>query len=326
MMLMDTKGLYEKWYQDIMDSQGADTGHIPHTAPFLGGGGGPGGWGCAVYVIPLQYHKVYGDTALLEQGYPAILRWLTYMHTRCEGGLVVREEDGGWCAPADRSMLPEPFVNSYYYIQGLRAAGEIARLLHKDELPWLDERIQRSTKAFINHYFDTDTGDFCSGTGAANAFALNLGLGDERTRDNLIRRYQAAGQPDTGIFGTPVLLERLFREGEGDLAVRLMTNKSPVSFAAMMDSGATTLWEHWEGTASHNHPMFGSAVKLLFTEILGIRQKEGSCGYSDYFIRPADVPSINWAEGFMETAAGKISVRWTRDAEGKIQLEGDHHE
>ena len=48
MLLLDTKELYRKWYQDILDSQGAETGHIPHTAPFLGGGGGPGGWGCAV--------------------------------------------------------------------------------------------------------------------------------------------------------------------------------------------------------------------------------------------------------------------------------------
>lgn len=42
MLLLDSGKLYEKWYQDILDSQGADTGHIPHTAPFLGGGGGPG--------------------------------------------------------------------------------------------------------------------------------------------------------------------------------------------------------------------------------------------------------------------------------------------
>lgn len=42
MLLLDTKELYRKWYQDILDSQGAETGHIPHTAPFLGGGGGPG--------------------------------------------------------------------------------------------------------------------------------------------------------------------------------------------------------------------------------------------------------------------------------------------
>ena len=68
MLLLDSGKLYEKWYQDILDSQGADTGHIPHTAPFLGGGGGPGGWGCAVYVIPMNYYRVYGDSSLLEKG------------------------------------------------------------------------------------------------------------------------------------------------------------------------------------------------------------------------------------------------------------------
>ena len=97
MLLLDTKELYRKWYQDILDSQGAETGHIPHTAPFLGGGGGPGGWGCAVYQVPLAWAKIYGDDSLLVQGYDAILRWFDYMDAHSEKGLVVREEEGGWC-------------------------------------------------------------------------------------------------------------------------------------------------------------------------------------------------------------------------------------
>ena len=97
MLLLDAKELYRKWYQDILDSQGAETGHIPHTAPFLGGGGGPGGWGCAVYQVPLAWAKIYGDDSLLVQGYDAILRWFDYMDAHSEKGLVVREEEGGWC-------------------------------------------------------------------------------------------------------------------------------------------------------------------------------------------------------------------------------------
>ena len=84
MLTLDVKGLYEKWYQDILDSQGADTGHIPHTAPFLGGGGGPGGWGGAVYLLPMAFHRIYGDKSLLEKGYPAMIRWLEYMDSRSE--------------------------------------------------------------------------------------------------------------------------------------------------------------------------------------------------------------------------------------------------
>ena len=69
---------------------------------------------------------------------------------------------------------------------------------------------------------------------------------------------------------------------------------------------------------SHDHPMFGSVVKLLFTEILGIRQKEGSCGYTDLFADPADIKALTWAEGSLRTSAGTVSVSWKRDTEGCI--------
>lgn len=324
MLLLDSGKLYEKWYQDILDSQGADTGHIPHTAPFLGGGGGPGGWGCAVYVIPMNYYRVYGDSSLLEKGYPAIVRWLEYMNTRCENGLVVREEEGGWClgewcAPeSEPEMIPAAFVNTYYYIQGLQETKEAARILHHEEPEWLEERLRQARDAVVNTYFDRQTEDFCGGIGAANAFALNLGLGTARTKENLITKYKELGRLDTGIFGTPVLVERLFREGEADLAFTMLANRSRISFAEMMKNGATTLWEKWEGSDSHDHPMFGSVVKLLFTEILGIRQKEGSCGYTDLFADPADIKALTWAEGSLRTSAGTVSVSWKRDAEGCI--------
>lgn len=318
MLTLDTKQLYEKWYQDILDSQGIDTGHIPHTAPFLGGGGGPGGWGSAVYIIPISYYRIYGDPGLLEKGYPAILRWLEYMNSHCEKGLVVREEEGGWClgewcAPAsETAVLPPAFVNTYFYIQGLKALRQITKILHQPEPVWLEDRIREAKNAVIRTYFDEKTGDFCGGTGAANAFARNLGLGTFQTSENLIAKYKSLGRIDTGIFGTPILLERLFQEGEADLACHLMTNPNQVSFAQMMQAGATTLWENWEGTASHNHPMFGSVVKLLFSEILGIRQKPDTCGFKDYFISPANVTSLSWAKGSIRTNVGTISVKWTQ--------------
>lgn len=40
----DAEKVYLKWIGDILDGQEAD-GHIQHTAPFEGGGGGPAGWG-----------------------------------------------------------------------------------------------------------------------------------------------------------------------------------------------------------------------------------------------------------------------------------------
>ena len=96
---------------------------------------------------------------------------------------VVREEGSGWClgewcAPeAEPEKLPEAFVNTCFYIQGLQALGQITQILHKEEPEWVKDRILTAKKAVMDTFFDANTGDFCGGTGAANAFALNVGLG-----------------------------------------------------------------------------------------------------------------------------------------------------
>jgi len=364
MLLLDTKELYRKWYQDILDSQGAETGHIPHTAPFLGGGGGPGGWGCAVYQVPLAWAKIYGDDSLLVQGYDAILRWFDYMDAHSEKGLVVREEEGGWClgdwcfpASEEKEQLPEAFINTFYYLHGLQEMMQISEKMNNKLPIRFAEREKNVKNAFLDAYFDPKTGDFCEGRAAGNAYGLTLGLGDERTKKHLVEKYEALGRFDTGIFGTSMLLEQLFSIGAGDLAVRLLTNDSEAaSFAHMKRNGATTLWERWDGRESHNHPMFGACVRLLFTQILGIRMMPAaqppvvnptqpdvtapqaqalkplngelqppavpaSAQHFSYEIRLSSQRQLTWAKGSIQTPDGILSVSWELLENGEKQVE-----
>lgn len=364
MLLLDTKELYRKWYQDILDSQGAETGHIPHTAPFLGGGGGPGGWGCAVYQVPLAWAKIYGDDSLLVQGYDAILRWFDYMDAHSEKGLVVREEEGGWClgdwcfpASEEKEQLPEAFINTFYYLHGLQEMMQISEKMNNKLPIRFAEREKNVKNAFLDAYFDPETGDFCEGRAAGNAYGLALGLGDERTKKHLVEKYEALERFDTGIFGTSMLLEQLFSIGAGDLAVRLLTNDSEAaSFAHMKRNGATTLWERWDGRESHNHPMFGACVRLLFTQILGIRMMPAaqppvviptqpdvttqptqalkplngelqppvvpaSAQHFSYEIRLSSQRQLTWAKGSIQTPDGILSVSWELLENGEKQVE-----
>ena len=364
MLLLDAKELYRKWDQDILDSQGAETGHIPHTAPFLGGGGGPGGWGCAVYQVPLAWAKIYGDDSLLVQGYDAILRWFDYMDAHSEKGLVVREEEGGWClgdwcfpASEEKEQLPEAFINTFYYLHGLQEMMQISEKMNNKLLIRFAEREKNVKNAFLDAYFDPETGDFCEGRAAGNAYGLALGLWDERTKKHLVEKYEVLGRFDTGIFGTSMLLEQLFSIGAGDLAVRLLTNDSEAaSFAYMKRNGATTLWERWDGRESHNHPMFGACVRLLFTQILGIRMTPSaqppvinpaqpdvtappaqalkplngelqpsavpaSAQHFSYEIRLSSQRQLTWAKGSIQTPDGILSVSWELLENGEKQVE-----
>ena len=328
MLTLDVRKLYEKWMEDIVDGQDPVTGHVQHTAPFYGGGGGPGGWGGAVYRIPTLYTRMYGDTAFLRRYYPAMRLWLEYMESRSENGLVVREEEGGWClgdwtgdhCPPENPMMPEPYVNTYYYIQGLRAVMEAARMLEiEEDIASLKAREDRCVAAIKEAYYDEATGSFCGGARGADAFAVDLGLGDARTLQGLVDRYRGKDSLDTGIFATDILVDLLFRHGQGELARRLIGT----SVKPMRDCGNGTLWETWTGMYSHNHPMYGAMVRSLFTHVLGIRQKPGSTGFEQVEIAPADIPGLDWAEGHITVPRGRIAVRYRREKDGRLRVESE---
>ncbi len=152
----------------------------------------------------------------------------------------------------------------------------------------------------------------------ADAFALDLGLGDKRTELNLVAKYSRLMTFDTGIFGTDILIRVLFERGYAALAAAILTNNGESSFANMMRHGSKTLWENWDGCDSMNHPMFGAVVEYIFTEMLGIKQRPGSVGFEDVEIAPAYLPEIGNISGSILTPNGRISVSVSYDVDGKM--------
>ncbi len=274
MTCFDAESMYRKWIRDIADCQDIYNGHVQHTAPFYGGGGGPGGWGGAMVIVPYAFYKHYGDKALLERYYPNMLRYLDYLESHSEKGLVVREEKGGWClgdwcSPKNRNLIPEPFVNTYFHLKTLKMTMEIADILGKPQKE-LKARYEKVKKAFLEKYYDKKTATFCGSVEACDAYGYDLGFGNEKTLRAIVEKYEKLGQFDTGIFGTDILIRTLCENGHKDLAFKLLTSEKESSFYNMKKQGATTLWENWDGCDSHSHPMFGAVVEYIvkyFNEI-----------------------------------------------------------
>ena len=328
MKMLDTEAFYRKWLQDIADSQDKLTGHIQNTAPYTHSGGGLGGWGCAIVEMPWQFYLHYGDTAPLAAYYPNMLRYFDYLELHSANGLVVSDKAGEWClgewANPSPVILPAPFVNTYFYVRALQHMVEIAKLTgHEQDIPLFEARIATRKAAIEHAYLNTWDGNFFGCLQAGNAFALDLGLGDERTYQNLLAYYEGLGEFDTGIFGTELLIRLLFERGNGELAVRLLTSEKAHSFTEMKRRGATTLWEHFPDSyrdRSHSHPMFGAVVSHLYDYLLGIRQ-EGA-GYDHPVIAPVLVPQINTLSGHRTLKTGRLCVAYKK-GDGRVCFEID---
>ena len=317
MMLLDSQKFYKKWLEDISDCQSIGNGHVQHTAPFMGGGGGPAGWGGAIAVVPYEMYKIYGDKETFRRYLPKILRYFDYLDSRSSGGLVCREEEGGWClgdwCPPEPITICEPFVNTALYVKQMMMTKEASEAIGESETAaMLEKRIEEKKQAILNAYYSPQTGSFIGDAQGANSFAVDIGLGGERAFNNTKRKYDAADAFDTGIFGTDILTRVLFERGCADTAFRLLTSTGKGSFYNMKKQGATTIWENWDGERSHSHPMFGAVTRYLFSFILGITQEKNSAGYEKIVIAPQIPDGLNRASGHITTVRGKIAVSFIR--------------
>lgn len=318
MIMLDAKAFYKKWIRDIFDSQDKKSGHIPHTAPFAGGGGGPGGWGMAAITVPYYYYKIYGDITPAAENYSGIKKWIQYLCEHSENGLIIKEEPNGWClgdwASPEAMRLEPVYVNTCLFIRALKFAKFIAEKLGKHEDAEHFEYIAKSAAYSVDEkFFDTATSDYAGGKQGANAFSLAAGLGNAETVENLKVFYKKLGCFDTGFLATDLLTEVLFENGEADTAIGLMSSHSVGGFGYQMDMGATTLWESWDYNNSLNHPMFGACSRMIFAGILGIGQEKESVGFEKTVISPKIPSQINFAHGYITVGNGKIEVNWKKD-------------
>lgn len=311
MLTLDAKELYRKWIRDILDSQDKKSGHVQHTAPFQGGGGGPGGWGTAIITVPYAYYKAYGDTEMLKNTLPEMRRFIDFTKKSMENGLVTKEIEGGWCLGdwcyLDSGALPPAFVNTSLFIHALRLYGfmiERIGLKKEQELINLEkEAICAVKKAYKG----------LSSIGSAMVYAYFIGI-DETAKFE--EYYEKLSHFDTGFIGTDILSEVIFKKGNANLFYKLFSSEDIGSYLYMKRSGATTLWETWKGEGSHSHPMFGGSVRQLFSGILGIRQEYDSVGYEKVMINPALPDQMNFASGRISTVNGNISVSLQRKESG----------
>ena len=173
--------------------------------------------------------------------------------------------------------VPSPLISSWAYITQLRMASEIAWALGKaTDAAVFETRAQASSTAFVDAYWRvsnvTGAPTFADGSltqQAANALALDLALPgelggavlplDDGQRQASVSAMvtamdEAQNHSIAGIHGQAALYPALSGSGHAARAAAANIACDYPSFCNEIRSGnATTLWEKFDGTASHNH-------------------------------------------------------------------------
>jgi alpha-L-rhamnosidase len=319
-MNFDMAAFYTNFVRDIRDVQD-NKGQITDTVPFIWGSRpADPAWGTAYPLLCWYMYQYYGDTRILEEQYDGLKKYVEFLKTRAENGLVKYSYYGDWVAV---EKCPGAIVSSFYYYYDTKILADAARVLGKAQDAALYDKLTADIRtAFNREYYNPKTGDYADGTQTANTLPLFLGIATEkegsawgRLFDDIV--YKHDSHLTTGIIGTKYIMELLTRNGNADLAYDIAVQTTYPSWGYMIENGATTLWELWqkrEGPSmnSHNHPMFGSVGAWLYKALAGINPAPGSAGFEKILFQPQVVRDLRHASGRLETLRGEISCAWSR--------------
>ncbi|GAA5039738.1 alpha-L-rhamnosidase [Thermocatellispora tengchongensis] len=244
--------------------------------------------------------------------------WLEPKQRAADGSLVdpVMSDPMAWYA-ADKGE-----VGTAYLFRSVRTLAAVAQVLgHDDDAACYRETAEKVRHAWQTEFLDAE-GRTKSGTQAGYVRALAFDLVPEELREKAARHLvdlidAAGGHLGTGFLSTADLLPVLADTGHPDVAYSVLYQRTSPSWLGMLDRGATTIWEDWDGvsedgtaTASLNHYSKGAVIRFLHTHTLGLRQASGSVGWESFLVAPVLNDAITWATGTFDGPQGRIAVEW----------------
>ena len=318
--------------------------YAPGTALEHSAGSGAG-WSDAGVVIPWTSWLQTGDTSMIEQNWAAMAKYLDAINTANPDGLWAMESGiafGDWLSPEGRTN--QVLIATAYWAYDVTLMREMAhatgRTQEEQKYAQLFEKIRAAfEKKFVREDgfvagvdkggspFGERTKTATEGAGDTQTgyvLALHMNLLPESLRtaaaQKLVDKIAANhGLLATGFLGTPYLLEELTKTGHADVAYQVLLNTKYPSWGYVVEHGATTMWERWNGDQmkdqpgmnSYNHYAYGAVADWIYRYAAGIDATPLDAGFHTVMLHPvfdARLGSIDFA---YPSAYGIIRSAWT---------------
>jgi alpha-L-rhamnosidase len=334
--IFDNSKLYAKWLDDIEQSQTAE-GSIPDVAPsFWYYYKDNVTWPGTYLMIANMLYNQYGDKQPIIKHYASMKKWMNYMKGKYMTNYIVTKDSyGDWCVPPEspelihskdssRNTDPKLLATATYYHM-LQLMQKFAKMTGKDsdakEFAELSNKIK---EAFNNKFYNKAKKQYSNNTVTANILPLAFNMipknGDEDVFKNIVEKITVEnnGHISTGVIGTQWLMRWLTYYGRGDIAYKLASNTTYPSWGYMVENGATTIWELWNGNTadpkmnSQNHVMLlGDLIVWMYENVGGIKAKEP--GFKVIEMKPSFVDGLTYANASYRSMHGLIKSDWKKD-------------
>lgn len=275
----NTAPFFHKWMRDMRDSQ-SERGGFPGVAPLAQYGGEMTrlGWSDAGVIVPWTVWKQFGDTAIVNQSWDSMTRyvdyigavgydhaslrgdngdyqwadWLSYEPLEsCSGRKDYQDADGHWHVRPEAYDYWNYLSANYLLIDALMLC-DMGRATGRDVSAY--ERLATKTFYDIRDKHLNPDGTFkteiLNTMQTPALFALKNNLVEGSAREDMIARLRRNFEEhdtclQTGFLGTSILMQTLTDNGMSDVAYDLLFQRKNPSWLYSIDNGATTIWERW---------------------------------------------------------------------------------
>ena len=313
---------------------------------------GSAGWGDASVLVPWELYRLYGDREILDELWPTMKRWVDYAadsartkrhptRAATRPTPLPHEEflwDGGWhwgewCEPVVDSVEPwyaadQGHVATAYLHHSASIAAEVARLLgHADDADRLRRPGRPSARRLASRVPRRRRFPDARHPGQPRP-RPGVRAGPRRAPAGLRRTARGAHPrrrhpPQHRLPGDADPAARARRHGHLDVAYELLLQDTEPSWLTMVDRGATTVWEEWDGIDEHgvaheslNHYSKGAVISFLHRYVAGIRPDpdDDRSPTADSASRHCPGGGLTWAEAVHDSPYGRIESSWRIDA------------
>lgn len=327
--MFDLAPMYMNWMQAWADCMREDGG-MPHTAPnpYMAGGGPY--WCGFIITASWQTYLNYGDARLLERYYPSMQKWLEYAGKYTVDGLLKTWPNteyrnwylGDWATPVgidQTNPLSVDLVDNCYLSVCYQTMEKIAKVLGKEQDKSVYTAKYKDLNALIHKtFFDSEHKSYSTGTQIDLIYPMLAGatpadvLSEVQNTLHHVTQDRFKGHLATGLVGIPVITEWAVKNKQADFIYGMLKKRDYPGYLYMLDNGATTTWEHWNGERSHIHNCYNGIGSWFYQALAGINTDEANPGYSHVFIQPQLVDGLSWVKASKETPFGLLDVKWER--------------
>lgn len=317
-----------KFTADIRDAQ-SPAGAFADVSPRVGptSESAPG-WADAGVIIPWTTYLQYADKRILQENWEAMEKWMDHIAAANPNHLWLKDRGndyGDWLAIG--STTSKDLIATAFWAYDATLMTHMAQALDKPADAAKYSQLFDAVRAAFNQAYVHSDGTISTGSQTSYVLALHMDLLSPSERvtaaDKLVADIQAHNwHLTTGFLGTPYLLLELSNSGHSDIAYRLLLQASYPSWGYMIQNGATTMWERWNGNQmlgdpsmnSFNHYAYGSVAEWLYRYAAGIDEDYRHPGFQRIILHPQFNATLGHVQVTYDSHYGPISSAWTANA------------